>query len=101
MEGTGHFLTRTNKWQNARLNFSNCERELQLRRRAAEIGHMTNRNEKLRALKADAIAQEMTRIKGVLSATPSNMPTARMLDQLKKELKELASISHGYVRDAY
>ena len=77
------------------------ERELQLRRRAAEIGHMTNRNEKLRALKADAIAQEMTRLKGVLSATPSNMPTARMLDQLKKELKELASISHGHVRDAY
>ena len=75
-------------------------RELQLRRRAAEIGHMVNRDEKLRALKADAITQEMTRLKGVLSATPSNIPTARMLDKLKQELKSLAYMSRAR-RDAY
>ena len=68
--------------------------ELPLRRRAANIAHMANRDEKLRALKVDAIASEMLRLKGVLSATPSNMPTARMLDKLKAELKELAYISH-------
>ena len=75
-------------------------RELELRRRATHIAPMANRDEKLRAIKADAIAREMTRLKGVLSATPSNMPTARMLDQLKKELKGLAYISHAR-RDAY
>ena len=70
-------------------------RELQLRRRAAEMGHMVNRDEKLRALEADAIMQEMTRLKGVLSATPSNVPTARMLDKLKQELKSLTYISRA------
>ena len=73
------------------------EKELQLRQRAVDIGHMVNRNEKLRALRADAIMQEMTRLKGVMSAMPSKMPVARVLDQLKKELKDLASLSH----DAY
>ena len=75
------------------------EKELQLRQRAVDIGHMVNRNEKLRALSADAITQEMTRLKGVMSAMPSNMPTARVLDQLKKELKDLASLTAR--RDVY
>ena len=75
-------------------------RELELRRRAANIAHVANRDERLRAIQVDAIAREMTRLKGVLSATPSNMPTARMLDQLKKELMGLAYISHAR-RDAY
>ena len=59
-------------------------RELELRRRAANIAHMANRDEKLRALNVDAISREMTRLQSVVSATPSNMPTDRMLDQLKK-----------------
>ena len=75
-------------------------RELELRRRAAHIAHVANRDEKLRAIKVDAIAREMARLKGVLSATPSNTPTARMLDQLNKELMGLAYISHAR-RDAY
>ena len=75
-------------------------RELELRRRATHIAHVANRDERRRAIKVDAIAREMTRLKGVLSATPSNMPTARMLDQFKQELMCLAYISHAR-RDAY
>ena len=75
-------------------------RELPLRKRAAYVGHIADRDLKLRAIKAEAIMSEMTRLKGVLSATPSNMPTARMLDKLKKDLESLASISYAR-RDLY
>ena len=70
-------------------------RELPLRKRAAYIGHIADRDSKLRAIKADAIVSEMTRLKGVLSATPSNMPTARMLEKLKRDLESLAHLSYA------
>ena len=75
-------------------------RELPLRKRAAYAGHIADRDLKLRAIKAEAILSEMTRLKGVLSATPSNLPTAHMLDKLKKDLETLTNISYAK-RDLY
>ena len=64
--------------------------ELPLRRRAAKLQAIANRNEALKALKADFMRSELARLKGIMNIAPTNRQAAAAVDQLKKHLKELA-----------
>ena len=64
--------------------------ELPLRRRAARLQAAANRNEMLRALKADMLRSEMMRIKGMMNLAPGNQQLAAAEDELRKHLRALA-----------
>ena len=64
--------------------------ELPVRRRAAKLHAAANRNEAMKALKADMLRSELMRLQGIINITPSNRATGAAIDQLKKHLKELA-----------
>ena len=63
--------------------------ELPLRRRAARLQAAANRNEAVRALKADMLRSEMMRIKGMANLAPGNQQLAAAEDQLRKHLQTL------------
>ena len=60
--------------------------ELQLRRRAAKLQAIANRNEALKALKANVKRSELARLQGVTNIAPDNQRTAQAIEQLKKWL---------------
>ena len=64
--------------------------ELPLRRRAARLQASADRNESLRALKADMLQSEMMRIKGMANFAPGNQQLAAAEDELRKHLRKLA-----------
>ena len=64
--------------------------EIPLRRRAARLQVASNRNESLRALKADMLRSEMMRIKGMANLAPGNQQLAAAEDELRKHLRKLA-----------
>ena len=64
--------------------------ELPVRRREAKLQAAANRNEAMKALKADMLRSELMRLQGILNITPSNRATGAAIDQLKKHLRELA-----------
>ena len=64
--------------------------ELPLRRRAARLQAVANRNETLQALKADMLRSEMMRIKGMRNLAPGNQQLAAAEDEVRKHLRELA-----------
>ena len=64
--------------------------ELPLRRRAARLQATANRNDSLRALKADMLRSEMMRIKGMANLAPGNQQLAAAEDELRKHLRALA-----------
>ena len=64
--------------------------ELQLRRRAAKLQAIANRNEGLKALKANIKRSELARLQGIMNIAPNSQSTAQAIEQLKKHLKELA-----------
>ena len=64
--------------------------ELPLRRRAARLQAVANRDESLRALKADMLRSEMMRIKGMANFAPGNQQLAAAEDELRKHLRALA-----------
>ena len=64
--------------------------ELPLRRRAANLQAAANRNETLKALKADGLRSEIARHKGVLHLAPDNRHTAAAISQLQSHLRNLA-----------
>ena len=64
--------------------------ELQLRRRAAKLQAIANRNEALKALKANVKRSDLARLQGIINIAPNNQRTAQAIEQLKKQLKELA-----------
>ena len=64
--------------------------ELPLRRRAARLQASADRNESLRALKADMLRSEMMRIKGMANLAPGNQQLAAAEDELRKHLRALA-----------
>ena len=64
--------------------------ELRVRRRAAKLQAAANRNEAMKALKADMLRSELMRLQGIINITPSNRATGAAIDQLKKHLRELA-----------
>ena len=64
--------------------------ELPLRRRAARLQAVANRDESLRALKADMLRSEMMRIKGMANLAPGNLQLAAAEDELRKHLRKLA-----------
>ena len=64
--------------------------ELPLRLRAAKLQAVANRNETLRALKADVMRSELARIQGILNLTPSDRHMVAAQEQLKQHLRELA-----------
>ena len=64
--------------------------ELPLRRRAARLQAAANRNEAVRALKADMLRSEMMRIKGMANFAPGNQQLAAAEDELRKHLRKLA-----------
>ena len=57
--------------------------ELQLRRRAAKLQAITNRNEALKALKANVKRSELARLQGIINIAPNNQRTAQAIEQLK------------------
>ena len=64
--------------------------ELPLRRRAAKLQAVANRNEALNALKADFLRSELARLQGIMNVAPANQQTAAAVDQLRNHLRELA-----------
>ena len=64
--------------------------ELPLRRRAANLQAAADRNETLKALKADGLRSEIARHKGVLQLAPGNRRTAAATTQLQSHLRNLA-----------
>ena len=64
--------------------------ELPVRRREAKLQAAANRNEAMKALKADMLRSELMRLQGIMNITPSNRATGAAIDQLKKQLRELA-----------
>ena len=64
--------------------------ELPLRRRAARLQAAADRNESLRALKADRLRSEMMRIKGMANLAPGNQQLAAAEDELRMHLQSLA-----------
>ena len=64
--------------------------ELPLRRRAANLQATANRDETLKALKADGLRSEIARHKGILNLAPGDRHTAAAIDQLNKHLRNLA-----------
>ena len=64
--------------------------ELPLRRRAAKLQAAANRNETLKALKADGLRSEIARRKGVLNLAPGDRRTAAAIAQLQSHLRNLA-----------
>ena len=64
--------------------------ELPLRRRAARLQAAANRNEAVRALKADMLRSEMMRIKGMANLAPGNQQLAAAEDELRVHLRKLA-----------
>ena len=64
--------------------------ELPLRRRAARLQATANRNDALRALKADMLRSEMMRIQGMANLAPGNQQLAAAEDELRKHLRALA-----------
>ena len=64
--------------------------ELPLRRRKARLQAAANRNETLRALKADMLRSEMMRIQGMANLAPGNLQLAAAEDELRKHLRALA-----------
>ena len=57
--------------------------ELQLRRRAAKLQAITNRNEALKALKANVKRSELARLQGIMNIVPDNQSTVAAVEQLK------------------
>ena len=57
--------------------------ELQLRRRAAKLQAIANRNEGLKALKANIKRSELARLQGIINIAPNNQRTAQAIEQLK------------------
>ena len=64
--------------------------ELQLRRRAAKLQAIANRNEAMKALKANIKRSELARLQGIMNIAPNSQSTVAAIEQLKKHLKELA-----------
>ena len=64
--------------------------ELPLRRRVARLQAASNRNESLRALKADMLRSEMMRIQGMANLAPGDHQLAAAEDELRKHLRALA-----------
>ena len=64
--------------------------ELPLRRRVARLQAAANRNDSLRALKADMLRSEMMRIQGMANLAPGNQQLAAAEDELRKHLRKLA-----------
>ena len=64
--------------------------EMPLRRRAAKLQAIANRNEGLKALKANIKRSELARLQGIMNIAPNSQSTAQAIEQLKKHLKELA-----------
>ena len=64
--------------------------ELQLRRRAAKLKAIANRNEGMKALKANIKRSELARLQGIMNIAPNNQSAVAAIEQLKKHLKELA-----------
>ena len=57
--------------------------ELQLRRRAAKLQAIANRNEGMKALKSDFLHSELARLQGIINIAPNNQRTAQAIEQLK------------------
>ena len=64
--------------------------ELQLRRRAAKLQAIANRNEGMKAFRANFKRSELARLQGIMNIAPNNQRTAQAIEQLQKQLKELA-----------
>ena len=64
--------------------------EMPLRRRAAKLQAIANRNEGMKALTADFLRSELARLKGIMNIAPNNQSTVAATEQLKKHLNELA-----------
>ena len=56
--------------------------ELQLRRRAAKLQAIANRNEALKALKANFERSELARLQGIMNIAPNNQSTVAVVEQL-------------------
>ena len=57
--------------------------ELQLRRRAAKLQAIANRNEGMKALNADFLRSELARLQGIMNIAPGNQHTVAAVEQLK------------------
>ena len=57
--------------------------ELQLRRRAAKLQAIANRNEAMKALKANIKRSELARLQGIMNIAPNSQSTAQAIEQLK------------------
>ena len=57
--------------------------EMPLRRRAAKLQAIANRNEGLKALKADFLRSELGRLQGIMNIAPNNQSTVAAVEQLK------------------
>ena len=57
--------------------------ELQLRRRAAKLQAIANRNEAMKALKANIKRSELARLQGIMNIAPNNQNTVAAIEQLK------------------
>ena len=72
------------------------EREMPLRRHKAIVAGIEARDEKLRALKANQMQADMTRLQGTMSQVPPGAVVAveGAILQLQRDLKDITKATH-------
>ena len=86
-------MTKKRKGKQSKLLRRVVAAELPLRMRAANIGGITARNEKLAALKASALRADLTRVEQMLGDMPftQNKQVVEAAERLKKDLAKIAA----------
>ena len=85
--------TKTKHKRNSKLERRIVAAELPLRMRAANLGGIAARNEKLAALRASALRADLSRVEQMIEDMPftKNKQVVNVAEQLRKDLAEIAA----------